>query len=279
MRITLPRQPLLIPLILALAASAAFSQDPWTVAARKIHKDYQDAVLWVSAVAKINFSAEGGKELPGNVPEQETKMETLGTLIDSRGLILTSLSQIDPARQVSGREFRIGGNMVKIEAVATLKEVKVTMPDGTDIPAEIVMKDSDLDLAFIRIKLASKEAQGITFKAVNLEEGARGEIAEDVVTLARMDEVLNRTATVSRGQITALTRKPREFFRVNNAMQGCPTFLTNGRLLGIAVSRSARNNKSSQTVVMPAAELLEIARQAPAAAPATESKPLKKNSE
>jgi hypothetical protein len=87
-----------------------------------------------------------------------------------------------------------------------------------------------------------------------------------------VDEVLNRVPTVSRGQITAVTKKPREFFRVTNASQGCPTFLLDGRLLGIAVTRSVKS-KSSHVVIIPASDVSEIADQARAANSAPEKKP------
>jgi S1-C subfamily serine protease len=246
--------------LLLFSSPAARTQDALTAASKKIFEARQDSVVWVSAVAKVAFSAEGAKDSPMNLPDQENKVEALGTIIDPEGLVVTALNQLDPARNISGREFRMGGNLVKIEATATLKEVKVTMPDGTEIPAEMVMKDADLDLAFVRIKTASKEAKGVAIKALDLKAAGPAQIADEVVTIGRADEVLNRVPTVARGQVTAATRKPREFLRVTGATQGCPTFLMDGRLVGIAVTRTVRS-KSSATVVLPAADVLEIAEQ------------------
>ena len=67
--------------------------------------------------------------------------------------------------------------------------------------------------------------------------------------------------TIQRGQVTALTKKPREFMRVTGASLGCPTFSLDGRLVGIAVNRSLRSRRSL-TVLIPAADVLEIAEQA-----------------
>ena len=263
------KTPPLLPLLLACLCLSplARAQDPLSAAAKKIFTDQQDSVVWLSAVAKVSFSADGGKELPYNLPDQENKVEALGTIIDPSGLVVAALSQVDPARNVTGRDFRIGGNIVKLEAVATLKEFKVVMPDGTEIPAEIVMKDADLDLAFVRIKTSSKEAKGVTFKALDLKDSAPGGVMDEVVTLGRLDEVMNRVPTVMRSQVLAATKKPREFLRAGGATPGCPTFLTNGKLLGVAVTRTIKN-KSTHTVVIPAADVLEIADQAKAAPPA-----------
>lgn len=256
-------------------ANSIGAQDPLSANAKKIFTDRQDSVVWVSAVAKLSFSAEGGKDLPFNPPDQENKVEALATIIDPSGLLVTALSQVDPARNLSGREFRMGNSMVKIEAVANLKDFKAVMADGTEIPAEIVMKDADLDLAFIRVKTASKEARGVTFPALDLKDSAPGSVMDEVVTLGRMDEVLNRAATVSRGQINTVTKKPREFLRAAGVTVGCPTFLQNGKLLGIGVTRSVKN-KNPAIVVIPAADVLEIAEQARTAKPTEKMSKLNK---
>ena len=247
------------------------ADDALSAAARKVFTENQDSIVWLSAVAKISFSAEGGRD-PINLPEQETKVEALGTLIDPSGLVVAALSQVDPARRFSGRELRRPSGNLKLEAVATLKEFKVIMPDGTEIPSEIVMKDADLDLAFIRIKTASKEAKGVVLHAIDLKNSAPGSVLDDVVTLSRMDEVLNRAPAVTRGQVSMVTKKPREFLRVSGGSLGCPTFLMDGKILGIAVTRSVRG-KSSAEVIIPAADVLEIAAQAKGDKPAQAGEP------
>ncbi|MBI5384498.1 MAG: trypsin-like peptidase domain-containing protein [Verrucomicrobia bacterium] len=255
--------------LIVVAAFTAAADDALTAAAKKIFTEHQDSVIWVSAVAKVTVTAEGAKDLPFAPPDQENKVEALGTVVDASGLVVAALGQLDPSRNMGGREFRYGGSTIKIDATATIKDVKVTMADGTEIPAELVMKDADLDLAFIRVKTASKEAKGVAFKALDLKNGGRGGVLDEVITLGRVDEVLNRVATVTRGHITGATKKPREFLRVQGAAQGCPTFLPDGKVLGIASVRSVKN-KGSQVVVIPAADVLEIAEQAKAAKPAAE---------
>ena len=246
--------------------------------ARKIFTEKQEAVIWVSAVAKISFHAEGLKDGPANIPDREQKMETLATLIDGGGMAVTALSNIDPSRDYTGREIRTRSGTVNLEANAVLKEVKLILGDGTEIPSEIVMRDADLDLAFIKPREGSKELKGVKFQALDLKDGASANVADDVVTLGRMDEVLNRAPSVTRGSITSLTRKPREFLRASGATEGCPTFSTDGKLVGIAVSRSVKG-KGSQTVLIPAGDVLEIAEQARTArpAPAAGRKPAKED--
>jgi S1-C subfamily serine protease len=255
------------------ASSTPAAEDALITQAKKVFAEQQDSVIWISVVAKISLQAEGGKEAV-NIPDREQKNETLGTFIDSTGLAVTALSSIDPSREYNGREVRTRDGVVKIEANVVLKEVRVTMPDGTEIPADVVMRDVDLDLAFLRIKSGAKEAKGVSFKSVDLKNAATVNVSDDIITISRNDEVLNRVASVSRGQITSVTKKPREFLRATGANLGCPTFTPDGKLVGIAVNRTVRG-KSSQTVIIPSADVLEIAEQARAAKPAAEEKPKK----
>jgi len=241
-----------------LATPAA--DDTLAAAARKIFEEKQECVLWVTGVAKTTFSAEGSGDSPVNVPDQETKIEALGTIIDASGLVVTSLSQVDPARTFSGRMIR----GVRMDASSALKEVKVTLADGTEIPAVLVMKDTDLDLAFIRIKLDSKEARDVTIKSVDLKNSAAGKMLDSTITVTRMDEVLNRVAAVNIGEINMITRKPRVFIRAGGGVGGCPTFLADGKLLGITTARLVRN-RNPVAVILPASDVLEIAEQAKAA--------------
>jgi len=254
---------------LGLLTFAAHADETLNAAARKIFAAHQDSIIWISAVAKTSFSSDGAGDAGLNVPDQESKLEALGTIMDTNGLVVTALSQIDPGRTISGRQMRTASGVVRVDAVSALNEVKVTMPDGTEIPAEVVMKDVDLDLAFIRIKTASKEAKGAVFSAVDLKEGGKGEILDDVVTVARMDEVFNRVPFVAIGQINMVTKKPREFLRAGPMPGGCPVFLANGKLLGISAGRFAKG-KGPVPVIIPAADVLEIAEQARSARPLAE---------
>jgi len=239
--------------------------DPSIEAARKIHAEYQDSVLWISGVCKISFTAEGSMDKPMNIPEQEKKQEALGTVFSTNGLLVTALSAIDPAREVSGREVRIGGNTVRLEASSILKEVKIIMPDGVEVPAEVIMKDVDLDLAFIQAKSDSKEFKDALFKSVDLNDSARVTIAEEVVSLSRADELLSRQPAVVNGQVILVVKKPREFIRASSAGVGTPTFNLDGKLVGIGVVRSSKE-KRPVVVLIPAADVEEIAEQARAAA-------------
>ena len=263
--------------LMALNSYSALAEDASQAAARKLLAEKSDSVVWLSAVMKISMTAAGSSDSPMNIPDRERKVEGLATIIDSTGLLVTAMSQVDPSREMEGREFNTAKGPVKFDVSVTLKEVKVVLQDGTEIPAEQVMRDADLDLAFFRVKADSKEAKDVTFKALNLNENGEVKVTEDAITLSRTEEILNRVPAVIRGQVTSITEKPRTFVRATGAQLGCPTFNLEGKLVGLGVSRYMKG-RSSVLIVLPAGDVQEIAAQAIKAKPlatATESRPEK----
>jgi len=242
-----------------LAGNAATADD--VMAGRKIFAEKQDSVIWVAGVAKMSFSAPDASDSPVNIPDEEVKVEALATMVDTNGLAVTSLSQIDPARGMNGRSLRTNRGMIKVDAISVLKEIHVIMADGTEIPAELVMKDVDLDLAVIRINTASKEAKGVTFPAVNLKDSVSPEILDPVITITRMDELFNRVANVTPGYVNMITKKPRVFLRAAGATGGCPTFNLDGKLIGITAGRLVKGRQPA-AALLPAADVLDIVQQA-----------------
>jgi len=260
------------------AQFSSLAQDALAAATKKIFNEHKDSVVWASAVAKINFTTDDAKGLPFNAPEREQKFEALGTIIDTNGLVVAALSNLDPSKEISGREINTPSGRIKIDAAITLKEVKIIMPDGTEIPADVIMKDADLDLAFLKPKPDAKEAKGVAFKAVDLKNSATGNIADEVVTVSRMDEVLNRQPGAQRGQIVGVTQKPRAFLRAVGMDHGCPTFSIEGKLVGITVNHHSKD-KPPGAVILPAADVLEIAEQAKNAKPMSTEEPKAKEPE
>lgn len=259
----------ILPVLIGLLAfnlHSALAEDASQAAARKLLAERGDSVVWLTAVMKISMTAAGSSDSPMNIPDRERKVEALATLIEPTGMLVTAMSQMDPSREMEGREYSTAKGPVRFDVSVTLKEIKVVLQDGTEIPAEQVMKDADLDLAFFRVKMDSKEAKDVTFKALDLNESAKVKLSDDAITLSRTEEILNRVPAVTRGQVTSITEKPRTFVRATSAQLGCPTFNLDGKLVGVGVSRYMKG-KSSVLIVLPAGDVQEIAQQAAKAKP------------
>jgi S1-C subfamily serine protease len=136
---------ILLAAALLAAPLASAADGPLKEKALAISKDYKDSVLFLSAVVELEVTA-------GDNPakKEERKIEMLGTVLNKDGLIVVPNSTLDVASSVDGRMVNTQNGPIKLSAKATTKEVKILMPDGTEVPAKVSFKDADLDLAFIR---------------------------------------------------------------------------------------------------------------------------------
>ncbi|MFN0126385.1 MAG: serine protease [Verrucomicrobiales bacterium] len=240
--------------------------------AKQLVDAHKEAIVWLSVLSKTTLSAEG--DAPPQVQaalagqSQENKSETTGTMVDASGLIVTALGGLDKSSLVDGQSVNTPMGTIKLKANSEIKEVKVITADGSELPADLVLKDEDLGLAFVRIRMDSDEAKGVELKAIDLADSAPGELLDDCIALGRLDESLNRETSVSTSEISGITTKPRTFYRVATDVVGCPVYLASGKLLGLSVIRKPRTstpmdaNTSVGTVILPAAEVAKIAAQA-----------------
>jgi S1-C subfamily serine protease len=216
-------------------------------------------VLYLSAVVEIELTAG---ENP--VKKEERKVEMLGTVIGADGLIVVSLSSLDVASTVDGRTYNTPQGPVKVSAKGTTKEVKILMPDGTEVPAKVAFKDPDLDLAFIR----PEKPADVKLTPINTADAAPIALLDDVIVLGRLGKDLNREPVVMTNEVISLVSNPRTFAKIGAQALGMPVFNRDGKFLGVGINRfSAKGNSESQNivssnVVLPAADLLESAAQA-----------------
>jgi len=243
--------------------------------ATSLHQQHRDAVVWMTVVAKVTMSAEG--DVPAQLKsqlggqERETTTETTGTLIDPGGLLVTALGHLDQSSMVDGKTVNTPMGSIVLKAKSEIQEIKVIMPDGTEIPADLVLKDADLGLGFIKLRMDSDEAQGVEIHAVDLADSAEGALLDDCVALGRLDDTLQREPSVMTSEISGIVTRPRRLYRVTTDSIGCPVFLGNGKLLGISVVRKPSGDIEGSTklspVILPAAEVVKLADQARDASP------------
>jgi S1-C subfamily serine protease len=232
---------------------------------RDIFKKNQHAVVTVQVV--IKYSGGGRSSSPS-----ENKQDLTGTVIDPSGLTVLALSSVDPAELYR----RMSDEYNKVET--QVNDVKILLDDGTEMPAEIVLRDKDLDLAFIRPK--TKPAAPMA--AVDLSKSATVEMLEPIIALNRLNRAAGRAYAASVERIDAVIQKPRTFYipesGASSASLGSPAFALNGNVIGLFVMRavsagesSGRNMRENMTVILiPAEDILKGAKQAPEAKGETE---------
>jgi S1-C subfamily serine protease len=244
-------------------------------AGKEISAKWQKAVVTIQLVSKQRVSY-GGRESSGD----EAKSEAIGTVIDPSGLVVMSLFASDPSSRfvelMSGSDEE--GSQYKIQSEIT--DVKIILADGTEIPSKIVLRDKDLDLAFIRP--IDKPAKPLT--ALDLALSKSVQTLDSVIVLSRLGRIANRVPAVSIDMIQAVVEKPRTFYipggQSDSGDFGAPAFAIDGKLAGIILLRSIPMDRSSRSafggmggngmlpVILPASDILEVAKQAPTSAAA-----------
>jgi len=227
---------------------------------RDIFKKNQHAVVTVQVVLKVTGGGRGGGP-------SENKEDLTGTVIDPSGLTVLALSAVDPVELYR----HISDDYNKIDT--QINDVKILLEDGTEMPAEIVLRDKDLDLAFVR----PKTKPSTPMAAVDLSKSSPVDVMEPMVALNRLNRAAGRAYSASIERICAVIQKPRTFYipdaNQTSSTLGSPAFALNGNVVGIFVRRAVnagegagRNlNEYVTLIVIPAEDILKGAKQAPEA--------------
>lgn len=239
-----------------LAVSGAWANDD-AVQGRAVQARHKAAVVTVQMVVKVTWS------MGGNSNQNESKVETTGTVIGADGLTVLALSSTDPSSisKTMGSDFKMD---------AELSDIKLLLEDDSEVPAEVVIRDVELDLAFVRP--VEKVKMDLAF--VDLNDSGDVELLDRVVTINRLGRVANRVYSASFEYIDAVVEKPRRYYIPGNdptsTSAGCPTFRLDGKIVGVFVLRAisaeagnAGRRDNVMPIILPAADILEGVAQVP----------------
>ncbi len=216
---------------------------------RQVIEKWQNSVITVKLITEMY--------------ESERKIEVLATVIDDAGLAIISLSSFGSGMGLD--------NQVKI------KDLKMVMPDNTEIPAKILLRDQDFDIAFIRPTEKTKQ----DFFPVDLKNSHVPEIMELYVALSRLSSAAGYVVAGAEGRVLAIIKKPRlyyvpDFITVISTGLATPAFSIDGNLIGIIMLKTSRSGEyltdemfrgmggmSTLPVIVPAKDIIDILERAP----------------
>ena len=230
--------------------SFANAQTNTTKVWRNLLKQNSDCVTWVSFTMRIEVSANGR-----SMPPQEQKVEALGTVIANDGLTVLSLSTVDPRSKIFAR---LRSNSASVQVNYT--EVFILKPDGTEIPAKMLLKDADLDLAFVLPINSSDNSKNFPIFCEHSSSPIQLNVLDEVVSIGKLGKNLYRQSTLRKGWVNALIEKPRKYFVIENISPGSPVFDKKGSWVGVAVYKMERGIPSA-LITLPSNDILEIANQ------------------
>jgi hypothetical protein len=259
------RTPFLAGLLIAglLTAPIALAQSV-AETGRKLLDENKTAVVTVRVVIETQMSGPGfGSD------RREATAEITGTIISPDGLIVTSLSQTDPASIMRG----LGGRSPDFRIESTLTDIQVMFDDGSEHAAEEVLRDADLDLSFLRLI----EAPEAPLHYINFDSGATAQLLDHAVVLNRLGRVASRTYSASIETIEAVVERPRTFYipgrQDTRTGLGSPAFAVDGQALGLVLVRTisgasggfqaAGRGDTMTPVILPGRDILEAAEQVP----------------
>jgi len=236
---------------------------------RALLESHRDAVVTISIVMKQQFSSGGMSQ------DDESQSEVTGTVIDATGLTVVALSETDPAALL---QRLMGAQMQGMNITSEITSANILMRDGSEVPVRVVLRDKDLDLAFLRPTEELEEP--MTF--VPLDGISEAGLLDQLFVINRLGRVAGRSHAVSIERIEAVVERPRRFYipgkDPTSSGLGCPAFSTDGNLVGFMVLRAVGSGggggmMSRMTgmqdgitpIILPAEDVVEIAAQAPTA--------------
>jgi len=193
-------------------------------------------LVTVKFILKMEMGGQMGDYGMGG---EESEQEISGVLIDAKGLVLTSNTQLGGFAEM----FR--GMMGEDAGItATPKDVKVLIGDDTEgLKAEVVARDRELDLAWVRIIETPAAADGKpkTFDALDTSRPGSAKVGDKVYVVEKLGKFFDRAPIVIEDRVAGVTKKPRPLFvpmGMLSASMGKPVFTADGALLGMVVMQA-----------------------------------------
>ncbi len=255
--------------VLCLAAGTLSARgDEIAATARKTLQTYEKAIISLSAVLK--FEAKG-MDIPGL--DQEHKTQCVAAIIDPTGLAITSLTNLNPQNAMGKIRVNRGGVPQTLELDCQIQEVKYRLADGSEVPAHVVLKDEDLDLAFLApLKPMDKATEAKTAVLPVGNAAPQPELLDYTILIGRTGEDLNYNPTLNLGRILSILSTPRTCYLGTSGGLGSPVFDHHGKVLGIICrcvkaesgesSSLTRSSAMLNQLILPVADVAKLVPQA-----------------
>jgi len=211
-----------LAVVAMLAAPAGAQDDAASPDWEKLLADKADTVVSIKFVVQIKVLVQGQMR-----QEVERNQEVRGVLINDNGLVLTSNSNFGAGRHPNP--------MVELQAGAP-RDVKVLFGrEEKEYEAQIVAKDTKIDLAFLQIMdLGDRKISSVSLATENDPR-----VGQELFTVGRLARGFDNTPMLGKLAVTAAIEKPRRMWAFSGATggPGLPAYDLTGKPVGIMVTQ------------------------------------------
>lgn len=235
-----------------IAATFATAEDMAGEQGRAVFEKYKDTVVTVRVVMSMSF---GGSE-------QESEQEGNATLVDADGLAVLALSALDPMQLAAG----YGASMD--DMTSRIVSLHIILADGSEKAAEVVLRDKEQDLAFIRLT----EKPDAPLPHVTFDTLGHPKVLDELVCIMQYGRVARRTHSAFIDRVEMIVEKPRLFYALGDhrsrQLVCSPVFTLAGEFTGIGVMRWASGSDDAgagdmMVIIVPAEQLKTLMEQVP----------------
>lgn len=223
--------------------------------------DYENlAAKRASALVTVKFVLK----TQGGFGDREEESEITAIMIDAGGLVLCSNTAL------------AGPRFLRRYGRATPTHIKVLIGEDTEgLDGELVTRDSELDLAWVRIK----EPGDKKFACIDLSRAPKPRVGQRLLGLRRMGKYFGRAVVVSEGRLGGQAAKPRNLYVPVGGLDisvGLPVFTVDGAVLGVVVVQMPEHGELEDNpmsfmdsgrdmfggLILPAGDVLKATRRA-----------------
>lgn len=209
----------------------------------------QDAIVTLRGSVKFNC---------GHCPQtHDEDIECVATLVDPAGFAVCG-----SGGKAADRKYEE-------------QRLNFILRDGTEVPARIVLQDDDLMLTVL-VPAPKPGTPLPVLSTLPLQGNVKAKLFDDVLAINRLDREHHNVITADTGKIAACITQPRVFYLTDanpgGSLLGAPTFLADGRLLGVLARQTptTKQRRSRESFagageglhVVPATGLAELVAQA-----------------
>ncbi len=195
---------------------------------RTVFDKNKAAVVTVEAVISMSFGGEEG----------EQPAFANGAVIDPMGLTVVSLALLDPVSMADSMGELPG------EVTSKVVSLKIIGGNGTEIDAEVVLRDKDFGLAFVRP--VEKPKESLPF--IDLGAAGKPQVLDMVVVITQLSQVARRAHSVFLERVETVVEKPRTYYvlgqhRMEDVLSS-PVFTLDGKVVGFGAMRVVKGKQS-----------------------------------